>query len=121
MEEKRQPDPIHYLSGAMMANSVVWIWSGLLSLIDNSFLIRIFTFLVYALGSASAAYLVARTASNDHIAVGLRTGVYAWIINVIMMTVNYSISEALDGILFFFGTLVLGGYVGGQLRRKRCS
>lgn len=70
-------------------------------------------FLVYLFTAAAVGFIVARKVGEDHMKVGVKTGYFAFALNMVMLLMHRTYFGAL---WIFFGYFV-GGMIGGTAAR----
>lgn len=127
MEVKKMPTLKDYLAGAALANSLAWLTLAVtaFSEIDLVTLIQIL-FLTYMFGTIIAGYLVTRKASQNHLKIGLKTGLGSFVFHiyvfmgVIEVITGKRLLNLMDHLLIL-AIFILGGFVGAFLCKQFSS
>lgn len=110
-----------YISGGILtfgiATALVMILDFFFPMISETeapFLIRLFQgLLVYIFTSAAVGFYVARRASNKHIEVAVKTGYFAFLMNIALMLYY----RTFFGALWILAGYLIGGIIGGLTAR----
>ncbi len=126
-EVEKAPTLRDYLAGAVLANSLAWLVLGLMpSFAADPLLLILMLFLTYMLGTIIAGYSVARKAFQNHMKIGLKTGLGSFIfhIYVFMGVIDWlsgrRLLHLLDHLLILV-VFVLGGLLGAFLYKRLSS
>jgi len=126
-EDEKTPTLKDYLAGAVLANSLAWLMLGLMpSLAADPLLLILMLFLTYMLGTIIAGYAVARKAAQNHLRIGLKTGLGSFIfhIYVFMGVIDWlsgrRLLHLLDHLLILV-VFVSGGFLGAFLYERLSS
>ncbi len=127
MESRKTPTFRDYLAGAVLANSLGWLMLGGIASSDTDPLVLVqLLFLTYVFGAILAGYLVSRKAFQDHLKVGLKTGLGSFVFHIYVFM---GVFELITGkrVLFLFDHLLIlaifisGGFVGAFLFKQLSS
>jgi len=127
MEGRKTPTFKDYLAGAVLANSLAWLTLGVTAFfeIDPPILVQIL-FLTYMLGATIAGYLVTRKAFQNHLKVGLKTGLGSFVFHiyvfmgVLELITGRRVLHLVDHLLIL-AIFVSGGFVGAFLCKQFSS
>ena len=124
MEVKKMPTLKDYVAGAVLANSLAWLTLGVTPFFEtNPLMLTQLLLLTYVAGIIVAGYLVARKAFQNHIKVGLKTGLGSFvfhiyvIIGVIELITGERILHLFDHLLIL-AIFIFGGLAGAFLCRR---
>ena len=121
MDAKKTPTLKDYLAGAVLANSLAWLTLGITLQARGEVL-----FLMYLSGVILAGYLVARKAFQNHIKVGLKTGLGSFIFHiyvfmgVIELITGHRLLNMVDHLLIL-AIFISGGSIGAFLCKQLSS
>jgi len=124
MEVKKNPTLKDYIAGAALANSLAWLTLAVtaFSEIDLVTFIKLL-FLTYLLGTIISGYLVSRKASQNHLKVGLKTGLGSFVFHIYVfmgvfeLITGKRVLNLLDHLLIL-AIFILGGFVGAFLCKQ---
>jgi len=124
MKVKKTPTLKDYLAGAALANSLAWLTLCVTAFfeIDLTTLVQLL-FLTYMFGTIIAGYLVTRKASEDHLKVGLKTGLGSFVFHiyvfmgVLELITGKRVLQLLDHLLIL-AVFISGGFVGAFLCKQ---
>jgi len=126
MEVKKTPTLKDYVAGAVLANSLAWLTLGVTPFFEtNPLTLMQLLILTYVAGVIVAGYLVARKAFQNHIKVGLKTGLGAFvfhiyaIMGVIELITGERILHLVDHLLIL--AIFISGGLAGAFLCKRLS
>jgi len=127
MEAKKASTLKDYLAGAVLANSLAWLMLGVTAFfeIDPITFVQLL-FLTYMFGAVVAGYLVTRKAFQDHLKVGLKAGLGAFVFHiyvfmgVIELITGKRVLLLVDHLLIL-AIFILGGFVGAFLYKQFSS
>ena len=124
VEVKKTPTLKDYIAGAVLANSLAWLTLGVTPFFDtNPLTLMQLLILTYIAGIVLAGYLVTRKAFQNHIKVGLKTGLGAFVFHiyvfmgVIELITGERIFHLLDHLLIL-AIFITGGLAGAFLRKR---
>jgi len=113
-----------YLAGAVLANSLAWLVLGIAPFFDaNSLTLVRLLFLAYVSGAVIAGYLIARKALQNHMKIGLKVGLGAFIFHIyafmgiIELITGERMLNLLDHLLIL-AIFIAGGVVGALLCQR---
>jgi hypothetical protein len=116
-----------YLAGAVLANSLAWLTLGIaaFSEIDPLTLVQLL-FLTYMFGAVIAGYLVSRKAFQNHLKVGLKTGLGSFVFHIYVFMGVLELITGKRVLLLWDHLLILaifisGGFVGSFLYKQFSS
>jgi hypothetical protein len=122
MTAERKPKLEDYFAGAALANSLVWLTLGIMTLSETNLKdLAILGPLLYAAGATISGYLVSRKATKNQLKVGLITGLGAFIFHVYVFVglfelfMGTTVLSLLDHLLIF-SVLIVGAVLGSFLR-----
>jgi uncharacterized protein YneF (UPF0154 family) len=126
-EVEKTPTLKDYLAGAVLANSLAWLVLGLMPFFaTDPWLLMLMLFITYMLGTIIAGYSVARKAFENHMKIGLKTGLGSFILHIyVFMGVIDWVSgrrllHLLDHLLILV-VFVFGGFLGAFLYTRLSS
>ena len=127
MTAEKKPKLEDYFAGAALANSLVWLTLGITTLTEtNPQNLAILSPLLYATGATISGYLVSRKATQNHLKVGLKTGLAAFVFHVYVFVGLFELFLetnvlSLADHLLIFAILIAGAVLGSFLRMKFSS
>lgn len=116
-----------YLAGAALANSLAWLTVSVTVLFEvDPMALAQPLFLAYMFGAVISGYLVTRKAFQNHLKVGLKTGLGSFVFHIYVFV---GVLELITGerVLFLgdhlliLAIFVIGGFVGSFLYRQFSS
>jgi hypothetical protein len=122
MTAEKKPKLEDYFAGAALANSLVWLTLGIMTLSETDLQdLAILGPLLYAAGATISGYLVSRKAAQNQLKVGLITGLGAFIFHVYVFVGLFELFMgtrvlSLVDHLLIFAVLMAGAVVGSFLR-----
>ena len=127
MEIRKTPTIKDYFAGAVLANSIAWLTLCVTAFfeIDPSTFVQLLSF-AYMFGTIIAGYLIARKAFQNHLKVGLKTGLGSFVFHVYVFM---GVIELLTGRrlmslvehLLISAIFVSGGFIGAFLWKQFSS
>ncbi len=118
MTAEKKPKLEDYFAGAALANSLVWLTLGIMTLSEtNPQNLAILSPLLYAVGATMSGYLVSRKATQDQLKVGLKTGLGAFVFHVYVFVglfelfLGTRVLSLIDHLLIF-AVLIAGAVLG---------
>ena len=127
MTAEKKPKLEDYFAGAALANSLVWLTLAITTLsATNPQDLALLSPLLYATGATISGYLVSRKATQNHLKVGLKTGLGAFVFHVYVFVglfelfLETRVLSLIDHLLIF-AVLIAGAVLGSFLRRKFSS
>jgi uncharacterized protein YneF (UPF0154 family) len=127
MIAEKKPKVEDYFAGAALANSLVWLTLGITTLSEtNPQNLTVLSPLLYAVGAAISGYLVSRKATQNHLKIGLKTGLGAFVFHVYVfiglfeLFLGTRVLSLIDHLLIF-ALLITGAVLGSFLCMKFCS
>ena len=121
MTTEKKPKLEDYFAGAALANSLVWLTLGIMTLSEtNPQNLAILSPLLYAVGATISGYLVSRKATQDQLKVGLKTGLAAFVFHVYVFVglfelfLGTRVLSLIDHLLIF-AVLIAGAVLGSFL------
>jgi uncharacterized membrane protein (GlpM family) len=127
MTAEKKPKLEDYFAGAALANSLVWLTLGITTLSEtNSQNLAILSPLLYVTGATISGYLVSRKATQNHLKIGLKTGLAAFVFHVYVFVGLFELFLetnvlSLADHLLIFAILIAGAVLGSFLRMKFSS
>ncbi len=124
MTAEKKPKLEDYFAGAALANSLVWLTLGVVTLTEtNRQNLAVLAPLLYITGATMSGYLVSRKATQDHLKVGLKTGLGAFVFHVYVFVGLFELFLrtnvlSLADHLLIFAVLIAGAVLGSFLRMK---
>jgi hypothetical protein len=122
MTAEKKPKLEDYFAGAALANSLVWLTLGIMSLSETNLQeLAVLGPLLYAAGATLSGYLVSRKATQKQLKVGLITGLGAFIFHVYVFVglfelfMGMTVLSLFDHLLIF--SVLMGGAVLGSFLR----
>lgn len=122
-DEAYKPSLNDYLAGAILSNGFIWIWNLMMGHIPLLYkapvvLLANVSYLIYIAAGFTSSYLVCLRAEREHLIVGLKTTLLAWILSILFMfslpqNPNWSFPIAL------LICLTMGSIAGAYLALKR--
>lgn len=116
--EKKGPSFDEYLAGGFLANAplllFVYVAKSLWSQDVPSIGLETPSMLVVAVGGISAGYLVVRRVERDHLSVGLKTGLSAFLVNFAFSSIVFEGTSIVYGasiLVLYCCTAVLGSFL----------
>jgi len=108
------PAPEDYIAGAVVANAIAWIVTGLVESVPYLWI------LLYVAGSVLAGFLVARKAGGEIFwKVGLKSGLGAFVLHMFLVTGMEIVMDvrmwSLEAHLVVLSVFLLGGISGAFL------
>jgi hypothetical protein len=123
-EVRKTPTLKDYVAGAVLANSLAWLVLGLMPFFGaDPLLLMQILFPAYMSGTIIAGYSVARKAFQNHIKVGLKTGLGSFIFHiyvfmgVIDLLSGRRVLHLLDHLLILV-VFISGGFLGAFLYKR---
>jgi hypothetical protein len=122
MIAEKKPKLEDYFAGAALANSLVWLTLGIMTLWEMNLKdLAILGPLLYAAGATISGYLVSRKATKNQLKVGLITGLGAFIFHVYVFVGLFELFMgtrvlSLVDHLLIFAVLMAGAVLGSFLR-----
>ncbi len=126
-EVEKTPTLKDYLAGAVLANSLAWLMLAVMPFFaTDPWLLMLMLFLTYMLGTIIAGYSVARKAFQNHMRIGLKTGLGSFIfhIYVFMGVIDWVSGRRvlrLQDHLLILLVFVSGGFLGAFLYTRLSS
>jgi uncharacterized protein YneF (UPF0154 family) len=127
MATERKPKLEDYFAGAALANSLVWLTLGITTLSEtNPQNLALLSPLLYVVGATISGYLVSRKATQNHLKVGLKTGLGAFVFHVYVFVglfelfLETRVLSIIDHLLIFT-VLIAGAVLGSFLCMKLSS
>lgn len=121
MIAEKKPKLEDYFAGAALANSLVWLTLGIITLSEtNPQNLAMLSPLLYAIGATMSGYLVSRKATQDKLKVGLKTGLGAFVFHVYVFVglfelfLGTRVLSLVDHLLIF-AVLIAGAVLGSFL------
>ena len=121
MTAEKKPKLEDYFAGAALANSLVWLTLGIITLSEtNPQNLAMLSPLLYAIGATMSGYLVSRKATQDKLKVGLKTGLGAFVFHVYVFVglfelfLGTRVLSLVDHLLIF-AVLIAGAVLGSFL------
>ena len=119
MDKDRMPGFDEYLAGIVLANSLVWAWSFLLSHFKEApqALLRSCSYIICFLSVTLASYLVSLRASRKYLIIGLKVSILSWLValpRILFLATKLTLNLIL--LLFCF---TAGGMTGSYLALKK--
>ncbi len=124
MKSIEAPKLVDYVAGAAFSNSLAWLTLSLTSFFEiEGVALQQLLFASYFLGAIVAGYLVSRKALEEHLKVGLKTGIGAFVFHAYVFM---GVFELLWGRRFLYladhllvlTILLAGSFVGSLLCRQ---
>lgn len=118
-DEIEVPDSL-YFSGGLLAFGISTIIILILDvitpqLIRENIIFKIFqVIIVFFISGSISGYLISERLNNSNVSIGIKTGLIAFLINMLYMTIYQSFSGGLWAIIGY----VVGGVVGTQIWAK---
>jgi len=110
-----------YFGAALVICGVAWIWDFVASIYfagQTALNLTIISSIVYLEAGFLGAFLLTRRLPKDHVAIGLRAGLYAFLVNLAFRMILFELMEALWGIIIYLVSFTIGGMLGGILARR---
>jgi len=121
MTAEKKPKLEDYFAGAALANSLVWLTLGIITLSEtNPQNLAMLSPLLYAIGATMSGYLVSRKATQDKLKVGLKTGLGAFVFHVYVFVglfelfLGTRVLSLIDHLLIF-AVLIAGAVLGSLI------
>ena len=127
MTTEKKPKLEDYFAGAALANSLVWLTLGITTLSEtNPQNLAVLSPLLYAAGATISGYLVSRKATQNHLKIGLKTGLAAFVFHVYVFVGLFELFLrtnvlSLADHLLIFAILIAGAVLGSFLCMKFSS
>lgn len=126
MATEKKPKVEDYFAGAALANSLVWLTLGIATLSEtNPQNLAMLSPLLYAIGATISGFLVSRKATQNHLKIGLKTGLGAFVFHVYVFVgifelfLGKNILSLIDHLLIF--AVLIGGAVLGSFLCMKLS
>lgn len=122
MTAEKKPKLEDYFAGAALANSLVWLTLGIMTLSETNLKdLALLGPLLYAVGATISGYLVSRKAAKNRLKVGLITGLGAFIFHVYVFVGLFELFMGMTVLSLFdhlliFSVLMAGAVLGSFLR-----
>jgi len=114
---RENPGTVIYFAGAGIANAPIIIIAVILSFIDlERNFVKIILFTTIFVSSLVGGFMVAGKVSYRHETVGGMTGIFAFILNILLVFILF---RSLTGDLQTFITFLVGGILGGFIIKKK--
>jgi len=127
MTAEKEPKLEDYFAGAALANSLVWLTLGITTLTETDpQSLAILSPLLYVAGATLSGYLVSRKATQNHLKVGLKTGLGAFVFHVYVFVGLFELFLGTNVLsladhLLIFAVLIAGTVLGSFLCMKFSS
>jgi hypothetical protein len=120
MMGRSNPSSGDYLGAALLACGIAWLWDFILSLYfpgKTALNLTIVSALVYLEAAFLGAFGLARRMSDDRVRIGMRVGIWAFLLNAAFRLILFDLFEALWGVILYLISFTLGGLLGGLFAR----
>jgi hypothetical protein len=110
-----------YIGAALVICGIVWIWDFVASIYfagQMALNLTIISSLVYLEAGLIGAFLLTRKILKNHLNIGLRIGLYAFLVNLAFRMILFELWEALWGVVIYFISFTIGGMLGGIFAKK---
>lgn len=110
-----------YIGAALLACGITWFWDFVSSLYfpgQTAVNLTIVSALVYLEAAFLGAFGLARRISDDRVHIGIRVGVWAFLVNAAFRLILFDLFEALWGVIVYLTCFTLGGLLGGLFASK---
>jgi hypothetical protein len=91
-----------YFGAVLIACGITWIWDFISSIYfagQIALNLTIISSLVYLEASFIGAFLLVRKLPKNHIIIGLRVGIGAFLVNIAFRLILFELAEALGGVV----------------------
>jgi hypothetical protein len=117
-----RPYPVFesYFGAAMLVCGITWFWDYASSLYfpgQGALNLTLLSAAVYLEAAMIGAFTLTRRILSKHFHVGMRVGLGAWMANTVLRLILFELGEALGGVVIYFGSFMIGGFLGGLLGR----
>jgi putative membrane protein (TIGR04086 family) len=110
-----------YVGAALVICGIAWIWDFVASIYfagQMALNLTIISSLVYLEASFIGAFVLTRKLPKNQMLIGLRAGLYAFLINLAFRMILFELWEALWGVVIYFISFTIGGMLGGIFAKK---
>ncbi len=110
-----------YVGAALVICGITWTWDFVASIYfagQMALNLTIISSLVYLEAGFIGAFMLTRRLPKNHMNVGLRIGLYAFLVNLAFRMILFELWEALWGVVIYFISFTIGGMLGGIFAKK---
>lgn len=110
-----------YFRAALFTCGIIWVWDYIASIFfpgQTALNLTLLSAFIYLEASFIGAYGLTRKRPQNQVNIGLRTGIAAFLVNLVFRLIVFDIGEALWGLIIYLIFLIIGGALGGLFAKK---
>ncbi len=111
----------NYVGAAAFACGITWFWDYVASVYfpgQVALNLTLLSSLVYVEAAFLSSFGLTRRFQEKQVPVGIRVGLGTWMTNMFFRLVVFELNEALWGVVVYFLSFMVGGFLGGLFREN---